>query len=714
MTYYMNILIIHSFKEDFHKNTYASRPEGAGRYYVLDLVGNYSSDTKKGDLVDKLLPYGIEIDGWLEIGDDEALVRQSREELLDWLAVMPDKSVAINRSVKECLTYKKEVSLWWLTKLSQKKREKTPVSYYFEYILKISSFLDRHLSSEKADDGSGNTSDQFLILSDDNTVYSLIKEAINNHCCYKNNRPSFFCFSLNCTPNGKNKDDINLSFYSISLPNRLTKDILKFCRSLLSSYLNILKVTLFLRKLYKKDSGYRRNESVKKAVIISDVQDLRKSEGEDEEDVLNNLYYPDLDQRLTKAGIDTSWIYFNSNKIMNSSLYEEKIGAIDNEYRYLFPGWAIIINLLLENVKWIIIYVYLFCIKKIQRDWTYLNVDLGFMLKRDIKELCCGHGTKLLFQRACLQAAFKRLKPTAVIYRKEFNSFGRIISSAAVDNCKMLGAQHGVVNNSQIGYQHRSSEIDLKRASKSDHVHHCPVPDQVLGFGDRIVDLMTRAGYPANRVTPIGSLRYDSIVNKFMVSTDKGLKKNKDLVEKYRKELSIPKGEKVIVLCTQWEEAAADWFELTVKGILAEALQCQFIVKPHPSFKKTVPLIKSRSEKLDFSGYRIYEGDIYKLLFSADALIMHSSTVGIDALLLDTPIIILSQLGFISDNSLYIDGNVGFPVGTEEEMGTAIKQILEYDFDRDIWEKNRIKFLNYHLNNQDAGAIDRLEQVIKG
>lgn len=47
----MNILIIHSFKEDFHENTYASRPEVAGRYYVLDLVGNYSSDTKKGDLV---------------------------------------------------------------------------------------------------------------------------------------------------------------------------------------------------------------------------------------------------------------------------------------------------------------------------------------------------------------------------------------------------------------------------------------------------------------------------------------------------------------------------------------------------------------------------------------------------------------------------------------------------------------------------------------
>lgn len=710
----MKTLIIHSFKENIDQNTYGHLPRVAGRYYAIDLVGNYNSNEKKGDLIDRLSAYGIEIDDWLEIGDNEVLVRQSREDLLDWLADMPNRPVTMNRSLKEWFTYKKEVSLWWLSKLSQKKREKTPVSYHFEYILKISKFLDHRLSSGKAQSDLQDAGDQFLVLSDDNTVYNVIKEATQNHRFYNNYRPSFSCFSLNCKLNRKSKDNVNLSTYSVGLPIELTKDILNFSRSLLSSYLNILKINLFLRKLYKQDNGCERNESVNKAVIISDVQDLRKQDGEDKKGVLNNLYFPDLDQRLIKAGIDTSWIYFDSNKIMNRSLYEEKIGSIDNEYRYLFPGWPIITKLLLENVKWIIIYLYLFWIKKIQKDWTYLNVDLGFMLKRDIKELCRGHGAKLLFQRACLQAAFKRLKPKAVIYRKEFNSFGRIISSAAVDDCKMLGAQHGVVNNSQIGYQYRSSEIDLKRASKSDHVHHCPIPDQVLGFGDRIVDIMTKAGYPSNRVAPIGSLRYDSIIKKFMVSTDKGLKKNEDLKAKYRKELNISKGEKVIVLCTQWEEAAADWFELTVKGILAEGLQSQFIVKPHPSFKKTAPLIKSRAEELDFTDYSIFNGDTYKLFFCADTVIMHSSTVGIDALLLDTPIIILSQRGFISDNSLYIDGNVGFPVGTEEEMGTAIKQILEYDFDRDIWEKNRIKFLNYHLNNQDAGAIDRLEEVIKG
>jgi surface carbohydrate biosynthesis protein (TIGR04326 family) len=359
---------------------------------------------------------------------------------------------------------------------------------------------------------------------------------------------------------------------------------------------------------------------------------------------------------------------------------------------------------------WIFLFLRLFVVRRFQERFEYRNVDLGFLLFSDFKSLCFGHGARLLFLRGLFQKAFERLSARAVLYRKEFNSIGRIVASAAVEGCKMMSAQHGIINNSQIGYLYRPNEIDHRRACDADHVQHCPVPDCVLVFGTRMVEYMAGAGFPKDRICAVGSLRHDAVVRHYLNREEN--RKNAALLKECRRALEIKEGRFVLLLCTQWQEVACDWFDMIVQAIRQSKIQCTFIVKPHPHYPKTEEMIEKRFEDSGLTDVRITNSDVYKLAFCSDVVVTHSSTAILDAILLGTPVILIRQEGLPNDNTLFTRAQVGESVGTPAEMARAMVQLQSGEFDRKKWETQRVAFLRYHLHNRDGGATQRLVSLL--
>ena len=98
-----------------------------------------------------------------------------------------------------------------------------------------------------------------------------------------------------------------------------------------------------------------------------------------------------------------------------------------------------------------------------------------------------------------------KLKPIAVIERKPFNDYGRMVISGFTQT-KIIGIQHGILNEKQIGIL--QVEQELSRAFSPLCI--CPQPDVFFAYGRRVAKRMIKFGYPKNRVYLTGNMNYDT------------------------------------------------------------------------------------------------------------------------------------------------------------------------------------------------------------
>jgi len=702
----MDFLLIQSI--DSLESNSVCFPEAISKVLAFDVTG-YFSERERNKVNACLQRGGVEIIQWLDNYFDNRDESMLRDELIDWLATMPEGLQWKGRNLKELFTYKKEFSLWWITKLSQKKPNKTPVYQYARIIYRVTEFVERIRKTVANPEDFEARRYSFLIAARDQMLEQLIAESIltapapvgSSSNIYFLSKSRYGCYD-------KAKGMVGVTEGSFQ---KAKAAILPCILQLRRAFKSMVLTNVFLQKLHRNSLESLERQPNPIVLLGTNVMDFEMVKKNDKRFSWRNIYFGDLEHKLEEAGLDPIWICLSNNRLMDRQTYAASCKYIENDYGSLFSGWGVVFDLLVRNLNWIFLFTKLFLVKKIQNRCKYRGVNMGFLLYSDYKNLCFGHAASLLYYRRTFQTAFKRLRPRAVLYRKEFNAIGRIISSAAIWGCKMISVQHGIVNKRQIGYLYRSNEIDERGAAVADHVYHCPVPDYVTVFGKRMVDYMSSAGFWKHKIRPIGSLRHDAVVNHYLIN--KGNGKNLDLWQKHRRYLAMGEEDFVLLLCTQWQEQAGDWFEMVVCAIRQLGIECIFVVKPHPQYPETAALIKEKAEELDFSSFRVMTCDLHKLAFCSDVVVTHSSTAVLDAILLRTPVILIQQEDLPNDNTVFTEAQVGESAETLEDMVRALMLLVSRDFDMERWEYRRKVFLEYHLRNIDARATNRLVNLIR-
>jgi len=135
----------------------------------------------------------------------------------------------------------------------------------------------------------------------------------------------------------------------------------------------------------------------------------------------------------------------------------------------------------------------------------------------------------------------------------------------------------------------------------------------------------------------------------------------------------------------------------------------RLIIKPHPIEKSKVYSQIAKKYKNVIS--ESFDKPIAELIASSDVVIMVSSTVGLEAALLDKPIICINTTKE-EMASMYISSGVAIEVNRVEELIPTIEEVL---YNKKVQKKlanARKKFVYEHAYIQDGKASERVANVI--
>ncbi len=220
-------------------------------------------------------------------------------------------------------------------------------------------------------------------------------------------------------------------------------------------------------------------------------------------------------------------------------------------------------------------------------------------------------------------------------------------------NIKIIAIQHGAISQSNVSY--RFSEKDL--ASN-------PFPDLTLIRGEYTKQMLMDQNYPKDKLKIVGHIRTD-IIPPLANSTNKfDLFENKDKPLILYATQPIPKTEQVLK-----EQLIKDFFNLC-----NEFPNYNFVLKPHPNEASLNDYLKySKNNK--YPNFKFYQGELYHLLASVDAVITYFSTVGIEAIYFKKPLLTVDY--YQIDAQGYLKDGVSINSLNYTELKENLKELIE-------------------------------------
>lgn len=213
-----------------------------------------------------------------------------------------------------------------------------------------------------------------------------------------------------------------------------------------------------------------------------------------------------------------------------------------------------------------------------------------------------------------------------------------------------------------------------------------------------------RMGAEANRVFVTGQPRFDQIQQK---------KFNREYI---LKELGIPQNRGIVVLATQpllgsfWTEKERERFVEVVVRAMDEFPEEQLVIKLHPG-EKMEEYQKILAKIGHNQAILCQDIDLYQLLHASHLLITIHSTVALEAMILDKPVITINLSGK-PDPFPYAQSGAAIGVYKEEDLAPAIRKAL-YDLQtRKEMERKRKEFVQEHAYKVDGRASQRVADLI--
>jgi len=670
--------------------------ESTGQVHVLDLsMGNFNVPSMLCEHVHSICGKSDCEVIWIDGHDFAPLVGdKSRLEYVNWLCERADTKGEDGRSIKEWFTYQNEASLWWFSALS--------VKDVFNRVYPRWQFFAIHVLKYLASEGV--TTESTSVWSVDEEVGRSIKIAAE--------------YTISSATRIRHVSSCNAE-QGPPLLKRIVDsirslEVTQIVRSIFSNVRRIVEEVNFSRRKIEplQSETFRESATERRplAVVFTRFphawQIERKIEESDKGEFLDH-YLADAPRRLREHGVNVAWLPDVESDEKNLNEWMERRGkrALPDVLPWMVLKWTDALRVIGHLMRWKVLYVWLFLIRRIHDRWHYEGIPLGDWLKRDYRYLCLGAGGFHMLEVERLRRAFQTIKPDAVVYRNEFHFIGRRIATAAIDSMELIGVQHGMLQREDTTYQLHPSEIGTERKTNKtrEQKHLLPVPDRCAVFGTYNVNYFEKwSSYPIDRIHAIGGVRHDRLAENYLLSG--GLRSER--VGRIRKKLNLPLNQPVILICTDFERSARTLLTLTIKGMQMAGISAFLAIKPH-HYHSSKSTVKETLDEERFKNYSIYGGSIYQLMFVADVIVTGTSTVTIESCLLDTPSIVAAAH---QEYQLYpyIEENIGRVVTNAGSMG----ECLRYALTNGTLVKRNNKVLKRHLDNADAKACVRLAKLI--
>lgn len=274
-----------------------------------------------------------------------------------------------------------------------------------------------------------------------------------------------------------------------------------------------------------------------------------------------------------------------------------------------------------------------------------------------------------------------------------------LITAAKNLNCKVISLQHGIINENHSGY------IIPKKYKDSYNL-----PDYLLTYGNYEKELLTKMSiWEESKVIPLGCPRYDPLSD---YSIDE---------HEFREKYNIPKDKKILFWPTQTHDLT-----MSKNGENEVNAECVFkalntlddwflIIKFHPNENEenSFKFYNGYKEKYNVKNCLILkynEESTYDCIKLSECVIQKHSTVGMESILLNTPLINF-ELIKSADLSVFRELKSNLIIQREEDLAELLINVNTKEY-IELFHDERKKFLGEHFCNF-GHATEKISEYIK-
>lgn len=273
-------------------------------------------------------------------------------------------------------------------------------------------------------------------------------------------------------------------------------------------------------------------------------------------------------------------------------------------------------------------------------------------------------------------------KPDIIVVVNDLTLFGR----AAVAAGKLLDIPSLRISASVVGPKQRMPPVSA---------------DYLAVSGEAIKEVYVQSGVNPEKITITGDPRFDKLFKR---------DRQKDRAIIFSK-FGIDPARKLVVLTTEnIEEEETRKILNAVYLAVKDNNDLYLIVKPHPVEPSLLHHNLLETMGLD-NACVVEKADIYELLNAADCVITSFSTTGLEAMMLDRPVISINLTGK-PDKMPYAASGAATGVYQEEALNQVLMDALKNNGIRKELKANRINFVNHYNYEIDGKASIRITNLI--
>ena len=259
------------------------------------------------------------------------------------------------------------------------------------------------------------------------------------------------------------------------------------------------------------------------------------------------------------------------------------------------------------------------------------GIDIAPLAREDIFR---SFTSPMFFPCLLLDRCLQRVNLTnlgVLFFRLEFQPLERAILYNTRDNTKTIGFQHSALGRNFLNYVFEDDELGAHWRAR-DRSESMPLPDTILTSGEKGIEYLRRAGYPAERLSVGGAVRLAPLY---------AYRKSVPSRQELRKQYGIPADRIVIFAATSplLQESICMLDDL-LHAVKAAAGRFHLIVKCHPNghavpgYIRTITAMVDHYREdipLDFFTERVA---FYDYISLSNAVLLTGGTVALEAMFL--------------------------------------------------------------------------------
>jgi len=295
-------------------------------------------------------------------------------------------------------------------------------------------------------------------------------------------------------------------------------------------------------------------------------------------------------------------------------------------------------------------------------------------------------------------------KPDLLLIVGEQGVYGRcFLAAAQSQGVATLGMQHGAISRDHRQYTHSAGMVAA--GGRFVGTTLCPIPDTTAVYGkffERI--LVENGGYPEGSVVVTGQPSYDFLYN----ARDNGAR------ERICSQLDIGRSQDIVVLATQTHRGFTNDQNRRLLEIVFDAIGefpgKKLVVKLHPAEEPSLHRRIARERGVLDDIVIVKDVNLFDLLRACEMLITAHSTVALEGMLFDKPVVTVNVTGG-RDVMPYAESGAAIGVRDAAELTGAMRAVFTDDELQKKLQDGRKKFIADCLYPLDGRAARRVADL---